>query len=37
MTGFGDHDHDPVRRWAIGLHLLQNAIVQLNLNSQPKQ
>jgi hypothetical protein len=36
-TGFGDHDHDPVRRWAIGLHLLQNAIVQLNLNSQPKQ
>jgi hypothetical protein len=37
MTGFGDYEHDPVRRWAIGLHLLQNAIVQLNLNSQPKQ
>ena len=36
MTGFGDHDHDPVRRWAIALHLLQNAIVQLNPNSQPK-
>ncbi len=36
MTGFGDHEHDPVRRWAIGLHLLQNAIVQLNPNSQPK-
>ena len=36
MTGFGDHDHDPLHRWAIGLHLLQNAIVQLKLNSQPK-
>jgi len=34
VTGFGDVDHDPVRRWAIGLHLLQNAIVQLNANSQ---
>jgi len=34
VTGFGDADHDPVRRWAIGLHLLQNAIVQLNANSQ---
>ena len=36
VTGFGDDDNDPVRRWAIGLHLLQNAIVQLNANSQPK-
>jgi hypothetical protein len=36
VTGFGDHEHDPVHRWAIGLHLLQNAIVQLNRNSQPK-
>jgi len=34
VTGFGDADHDPVRRWAIGLHQLQNAIVQLNANSQ---
>jgi len=37
VTGFGDHDHDPVRRWAIALHLLQNAIVQLHPSSQPKQ
>jgi len=36
VNGFGDLDHDPVRRWAIALHLLQNAIVQLNRNSQPK-
>jgi len=36
VTGFGDDDHDPVRRWAIALYLLQNAIVQLNRNSQPK-
>jgi hypothetical protein len=36
VTGFGDDDHDPVRRWAIALYLLQNAIVQLNPNSQPK-
>jgi hypothetical protein len=36
VIGFGDHDDDPVRRWAIGLYLLQNAIVQLNPNSQPK-
>jgi hypothetical protein len=36
VTGFGGHDHDPARRWAIALHLLQNAIVQLNTNSQPK-
>jgi hypothetical protein len=34
VTGFGDHDHDPVRRWAIALPLLQNAIVQLNRNLQ---
>jgi len=34
VTGFGDHEHDPVRRWAIALHLLQNAIVQLNRNLQ---
>jgi len=37
VTGFGVHDHDPVRRWAIALHLLQNAIVQLHPSSQPKQ
>lgn len=36
VTGFGDSDHDPVRRWTIGLNLLQHAIVQLNSNSQPK-
>lgn len=30
VTGFGDCDHDPLRRWAIGLNLLQHAIVQLN-------
>ena len=34
VTGFGDSDHDPVRRWAIGLNLLQHAIVQLSSNSQ---
>lgn len=32
LTGFGDCDHDPLRRWAIGLNLLQHAIVQLNSN-----
>ncbi|MGZ7072882.1 MAG: hypothetical protein ACXVKL_10620 [Candidatus Angelobacter sp.] len=32
VTGFGDSDHDPVRRWAIGLSLLQHALVQLTLN-----
>ncbi len=31
VTGFGDSDHDPVRRWKIGLNLLQHAIVQVNL------
>jgi hypothetical protein len=36
VTGLGDHDHDPVRRWAIALDLLQNALVQLRPNSQPK-
>ncbi|MGC2742601.1 MAG: hypothetical protein WA672_05390, partial [Candidatus Angelobacter sp.] len=36
VTGFGDSDHDPVRRWTVGLNLLQHAIVQLNSNSQPK-
>jgi len=36
VTGFGNHDHDPVRRWAIALYLLQNAIVQLNCNLQQK-
>ena len=35
VTGFGDSDHDPVRRWTIGLNLLQHAIVQLSSNSQP--
>jgi len=36
VTGFGDSDHDPARRWMIGLNLLQHAIVQLNSNSHPK-
>jgi hypothetical protein len=36
VTGFGDSDHDPVRRWTIGLNLLQHAIVQLSSGSQPK-
>jgi hypothetical protein len=36
VTGFGDSEHDPVRRWTIGLNLLQHAIVQLSSNSQPK-
>jgi len=36
VTGFGDDEYDPVRRWAIALHLLQNAIVQLNRNLQQK-
>jgi hypothetical protein len=35
VTGFGDSDHDPLRRWAIGLNLLQHAIVQLNSKLQP--
>ena len=35
VTGFGDSDHDPLRRWAIGLNLLQHAIVQLNSRLQP--
>ncbi|MBZ5490695.1 MAG: hypothetical protein LAO76_07170 [Acidobacteriia bacterium] len=35
VTGFGDSDYDPVRRWTIGLNLLQHAIVQLISNSQP--
>jgi len=30
VTGFGDSDHDPVRRWTIGLNLLQHALVQLS-------
>lgn len=34
VTGFGDSDYDPVRRWTIGLNLLQHAIVQLNSNLQ---
>jgi hypothetical protein len=33
VTGFGDSEHDPVRRWTIGLNLLQHAIVQLISNS----
>lgn len=36
VTGFGDSDHDPLRRWTICLNLLQHAIVQLNSDSQPK-
>jgi len=36
VTGFGDCDHDPLRRWMIGLNLLQHAIVQLNSKLQPK-
>ncbi|HEY2914022.1 MAG TPA: hypothetical protein VGK21_11730 [Candidatus Angelobacter sp.] len=36
VTSFGDCDHDPLRRWAIGLNLLQHAIVQLNSNLQLK-
>lgn len=36
VTGFGDSDHDPLRRWAIGLNLLQYAIVQLNSKLQPR-
>jgi len=35
VTGFGDGDHDPLRRWTIGLNLLQYAIVQLNSKLQP--
>ncbi len=35
VTGFGDGDHDPLRRWTIGLNLLQHAIVQLNSKLQP--
>lgn len=30
VTGFGDSDNDPLRRWTIGLNLLQHAVVQLN-------
>jgi hypothetical protein len=37
VTGFGDSDYDPVRRWTIGLNLLQHAIVQLNSNAQPSR
>ena len=37
VAGFGDSDYDPVRRWTIGLNLLQHAIVQLNSNSQPSR
>jgi hypothetical protein len=33
VTGFGDSEYDPVRRWVIGLNLLQHAIVQLISNS----
>lgn len=36
VAGFGDNEHDPMRRWMVGLNLLQHAIVQLNSNSQPK-
>jgi len=36
VTGFGDCDHDPLRRWAIGLNLLQYAIIQLNSKLQPR-
>jgi hypothetical protein len=37
VKGFGDSDYDPVRRWTIGLNLLQHAIVQLNSNAQPSR
>jgi hypothetical protein len=33
VTGFGDANHDSVRRWIIGLSLLQNAVVQLSRTS----
>ena len=36
VTGFGDSDHDPLRRWAIALNLLQHAIVQSSSKSHPK-
>lgn len=36
VTGFGDSEHDPVRRWKIGLNLLQHAMVQLNRDSLAK-
>lgn len=36
VTGIGDIDHDPLHRWAIGLNLLQHALVQLSSRSQPK-
>lgn len=36
VAGFGDCDHGPLRRWAIGLNLLQHAIIQLNSNLQLK-
>jgi hypothetical protein len=29
VSGFGDDDHDPGRRWEVALILLQNAVVQL--------
>jgi hypothetical protein len=29
VTGFGDSDHEPLRRWEIALALLQHALVQL--------
>ena len=29
VSGFGDDDHDPGRRWEVALVLLQNAVVQL--------
>jgi hypothetical protein len=37
VTGFGDIDHDPLRRWAIALNLLQHAIVQSNSPSHPRR
>lgn len=37
VTGFGDRDHDPLRRWAIALNLLQHATVQSNSKSHPKR
>jgi hypothetical protein len=33
VTGFGDSDNNPVRRWSIGLRLLNHALVQLNCNA----
>lgn len=33
VTGFGDSDNNPLRRWSISLRLLNHALVQLNCNA----